>query len=189
MINLLDGGRRHSSKLSTGDIVDAPSGRVVFLIRSLGVGGAERQLIEVARGLRSRGLGVAVATFYDGGRWHQELLDAGIEVVPLGKRGRWDVLGLLLALWRLVRRFRPDIIHGYMDFANLAASVVGRLSGAHVVWGVRSSDVDFSDYDRFSKLGFLVSVWLSRTADLIVFNSEAGREHQHEQVAGDPTRS
>jgi hypothetical protein len=50
--------------------------RIVFLVRSLGVAGAERQLVLLARELQHRGLRTKVVTFYDGGAFRAEVADA-----------------------------------------------------------------------------------------------------------------
>ena len=46
--------------------------KILFLTRSLDSGGAERQLLNLAIGLRDRGHDVAIATFYDGGLFAKE---------------------------------------------------------------------------------------------------------------------
>ncbi len=75
--------------------------RLFFLIRSLETGGAERQFIELVKHLDQQRFQVTVATFYDGGalRPYWERVK-GMTLVSLGKRGRWDVFGFLLRLWR-----------------------------------------------------------------------------------------
>ncbi|MBF0426783.1 MAG: glycosyltransferase, partial [Magnetococcales bacterium] len=44
-----------------------------------------------------------------------------------------------------------------------------------VVWGVRASDMDLNNYHPVTKLTFGLTCRLSRFADRIIFNSEAGR--------------
>ena len=80
--------------------------KVMFLIRSLEYGGAERQLALLARGLRTRGHDVSVAVFYPRGPLAEELRSAGVRVVCLEKRGRWDLLGFFLRTARALRRER-----------------------------------------------------------------------------------
>ena len=52
--------------------------RIVLLIHSLFFGGAERQLVLLAKGLHQRGHTVVVVPFYSGGPLEQELVDAVI---------------------------------------------------------------------------------------------------------------
>ncbi len=152
--------------------------KLFLLARSLGVGGTERQIATLASALQARGHAVTVVVFYRGGRLAQELADAGIAVRHLGKRGRWDVVGVLFRLVRLVRRHRPDAVYAFLPTPNMAASAAKPfLKGTAVVWGVRSSSADLSRYDPFSALCARIEPRLSRFADLVVANSEAGARH------------
>lgn len=152
--------------------------RLLLLIRSLDRGGAERQLITLAKGVDKSRFAVTVATFYDGGVLRPEVAGVeGIRVVSLGKRGRWDVLPFLRRLVGLARGVRPDIVHGYLSVSNELGWLAGRLVGAKVVWGLRASNVDFAHCDWLPALSFRLGAWLSRYADLIIANSYAGREH------------
>lgn len=152
--------------------------RIVFLIRSLNYGGAQRQLITLLKALDKRLFQVTVATFYDGGGLRPELEQVeGIRVVSLHKRGRWDTLPFLWRLLRLGFEVRPQIVHGYMSVANELMLLMGRLLGARVVWGLRVSHMDFARYDWAPGLAFRCGAWLSRFADLIIANSYAGRQY------------
>jgi len=62
--------------------------KILLITRSPFFGGAERQLVELAKGLHRRGHPVRVAVVYGGGALAQELHDAGVPVVSLDKRGR-----------------------------------------------------------------------------------------------------
>lgn len=152
--------------------------RLFFLIRSLDRGGAERQLITLVKHFDPARCSVTVATFYDGGALRPEIENLeGVTVRSLRKQGRWDLLPFFWRLFRLARQVRPDVVHGYLSVANELSLFTGRLVGAKVVWGLRASNVDFSRYDRLSRLSFRLGAWLSRYADLIVANSRAGKEH------------
>ena len=94
---------------------------ILFLTRSLNYGGSERQLIALAKGFRTQGVSVAVATFYSGGSLGRELESTGVSIESLEKRARWDVLGFFWRLLRLVRRIQPTILHGYLATANILA--------------------------------------------------------------------
>lgn len=152
--------------------------RVLFLIRSLGRGGAERQLAALATAMRRSGRDVSVACFYAGGAFQRELVAAGVPVIDLRKRNRWDIAGFLWRLWRAFRHNRPDIVHGYLTVGNLL-SLLAKLADRHtrVLWGVRSSYIDRNRYDWMSRLTFRFSRRLSHLADGIIVNSWAGAAH------------
>jgi glycosyltransferase involved in cell wall biosynthesis len=160
---------------------------IMFLIRSLGPGGAERQLTNLAKGLQQSGHHVVVVTFYSG-RWlEDELTDSGVTVRSLNKRGRWDIANAAWRFLRLVREVRPTILHSYLSTANLL-SLLSKLfhPSLRVVWGVRASNVDFLVYDWFTKFSFSCECLLSNAADLIISNSIVGRDYHVAQ--GFPAR-
>lgn len=150
--------------------------RVVFIVRSLDSGGAERQLAILARGLPPDRFDVTVASMYSGGSMRAEFERIGhIRLVSLDKGGRWHTASFVRRLHGLMRTVRPHVVHGYMTGANEVALLAARMCGAKAVWGIRVSDQDFSSYSRFRRMVYRGSVVLSRFPDLIVANSEAGR--------------
>lgn len=152
--------------------------KILFLIRSLGRGGAERQLALLARCLRERGHGVAVTVFYGGGPFETELRESGVDIHSLGKSGRWDVLRFLSRLSRVVRDCRPDIVHGYMPVANILATLMRpHRWGGRLVWGIRASNMDLGRYDLVSRLSYIAEKWLGRFPDAIIANSAAALDH------------
>ena len=149
--------------------------RVAFLVRSLGCGGAQRQLVLLARGLHGLGHEIAVVEFYGGGYFEGELAAAGVPVYALGKEGRWDLAGFYPRLVRLLRRLDPEIVHGYLSTPNiLAASLRAALPGTKIVLGVRDARLGFSGQSRMTRLVQAAESHLSRLADLVIANSEAG---------------
>jgi glycosyltransferase involved in cell wall biosynthesis len=151
--------------------------RVLLFTRSLSAGGAERQLVLLAKSLHGRGISVAVMLFYGDGAFRPELDEAGVQVINLKKSGRWDAIGFAFKTVQFVREFKPDVIYTFMG-ANVIASCLSPLFGkTKVVWGVRSSDMDLNHYDWLSRLFDRFAIVFSRFADAIICNSERGREH------------
>ena len=147
--------------------------KILFLTRSLNCGGAERQLVLLARGLHQRGHDVAVALFYSGGPLEADLREASVRILPLNKRGRWDVLGFLTRLVRTVLHERPDLLHGYIG--NLMTLFVKPfLPSMRIVWGIRSAYMDYSRYDWLFRICYALECRLARFADLTIANSHAG---------------
>jgi glycosyltransferase involved in cell wall biosynthesis len=150
--------------------------RVFFLARSLGRGGAERQLVALAIGLARRGHDVAVVTFYDGGVFLAELVRAGVRVIELGKKGRWDVLPFLHRLVRVLRDERPTVLHGYLPVANILTAICKPLLPAtKIVWGIRASQLDMSHYDLLARAVQICERRLSKFSDCIIANSTSGK--------------
>lgn len=151
--------------------------RILLVARSLGQGGAERQLVTLAGELARRGHDVAVALLYPGGPFAAALTSAGIPLHPLDKSGRWDLAGPLRRLRALVRAWRPEILHGYLPVANLLAALAGRaVPGCRVVFGIRASDMDLSRYDPANRLLYRAEAMVAGRADLVIANAAAGLE-------------
>jgi glycosyltransferase involved in cell wall biosynthesis len=155
---------------------------VVFLTRSLEAGGAEVQLVSLATALPRDQFAVTVLCFYEIGPLLDTLREAGIPVVSLRKAGRWDIPRFFARLVRELRALRPDVIHAFLGPPNILAALAKFfLPSIRVVWGVRASNMDLSQYDFTWRLGFAVERRLSSRADLIVANSAAGRDHVRQQ--------
>jgi glycosyltransferase involved in cell wall biosynthesis len=152
--------------------------KIIFLIRSLSIGGAERQLLNLAGGLVRSGHAVSVATLYEGGSFEPGFVEAGVIVRNLGKRTRWDLAHPISRLITMIRTERPDVLHGYLTAGNLLAALACPFSRATItVWGVRASDMDLRSYGMFVRATAAVEKMVSPVVDRIVVNSEAGRIH------------
>ena len=151
---------------------------ILFLARSLDRGGAERQLVVLAKGLVRRGHSVAVALSYGGGVYEAELLTTGVRGINLEKKGRWDLLPFLRRLVLLVRQERPNVLHSYLGLPNiLAAALKPLVPSMRIVWSVRASNVDLSRYDWLARVAYALECRLARFADLIIANSRAGKNY------------
>ncbi|MCG6871813.1 MAG: glycosyltransferase [Gammaproteobacteria bacterium] len=151
--------------------------KILLLVRSLAIGGAERQLVLLARGLAERDHAVHLLVFYSGGELEPDLEASGITLHALNKRGRWDNLGFARRLVRLVREIAPDVAYGCMDVPNvLLALLRGRMGDPSVVWGVRSAFVDYSRYDWSRRAINWLETRVAGRADQILVNSRAGMQ-------------
>jgi glycosyltransferase involved in cell wall biosynthesis len=163
--------------------------KVVILVRSLDICGRVRQAIELAHGLKRCGWGVTVVTFYDGGELSADLVARGVCWRTVGKRGRWDVLPFLWRLSRLLREERPDFVYGFDLVANILTVLMRpALPRTRIVWGIRSATlVSPNRFDWLTLSLFPIGCALSRCADLIISNSNAGRLF-HVERGYPPTR-
>lgn len=148
---------------------------IYFLIRSLETGGAERQLVELVKNINPARYIVTVAMFYDLGHFRQELQGLNhVRLVSLNKSGRWDTMPFFLRLIQEIRASDAQIIHGYLDVANIYALLAGRFTNRKVVFGVRNTNMDFSRYDWTAFATYRLSAWLSHFANQVIYNSQAG---------------
>lgn len=152
--------------------------KVLFIVRSLELGGAERQLTLLACRLRQRGHAVTVAVLYRAGPFLHDLEAADVRIWSLAKARRWDVLAPLLRLIAIVRDLEPDVIHGYLTIPNLLAFIarIGR-PRARLLWGVRDARLSLTQYDWRERTAFRIARIVSPLVDVIVANSSAGAEY------------
>jgi glycosyltransferase involved in cell wall biosynthesis len=152
--------------------------RILFLVRMLEGGGAERQLLVLAGGLQRRGHEVTIAAYYSSGPDEVEIPATGVRYVSLEKRGFWDLVGFFSRMLRLARRLNPDVVHGYMDVGNIVAIALKPfLTSTRIVWGIRASNFDLTAYDLAGRVLSRMLVFVSRWVDLIICNSRAGAAH------------
>lgn len=98
--------------------------RVLFLSTSMGMGGADSQLLSAARELRARGHELRIVSLTPLGPMGLQARSAGLPTESLEmRRGVPDPRGLW-RLARLVRTWRPDVVHSHMIHANLMARVL-----------------------------------------------------------------
>ena len=157
--------------------------RLFFLIRSLNIGGAERQLIELVKGLDKNILVITVGVFYHEGPLMEEIKDIhGINVISLNKRGRWEIIRFIIRFIKLLKVLQPDILYSFLPDANIVGLIAGRLAGVkQIIWGVRASNMDVSRYDWLARISLRLSAFLSRFPNVIIANSYVGRSF-HESI-------
>lgn len=115
------------------DAIDEHAKRIAFVSTTLAYGGAETQLLRLATAMVARKWDVRVITMVRPDPFVVEFQRAGVSVASLDMRhGRPDPRALL-RLAKLLRRFRPAVVHGHMVHANLLTRVARPLYRAPVV--------------------------------------------------------
>ncbi|HEY5641164.1 MAG TPA: glycosyltransferase [Dehalococcoidia bacterium] len=149
---------------------------VCLLVNDLRYGGAERQLVELARGLDKDRFNPLVVTLYAGEPLEREVRHAsGVELVSLERKGKWD-FGALRRLSKLLREKDVHIVQPFLTPATafgLSAAVMARtpVKIATERCGVRLNTSAGNKLYRF------VEDRLTRFVDAVVPNSEAGRDY------------
>ena len=93
--------------------------RILFLSTSMGLGGADQQLLSAAQVLRERGHQIRIVSLTPLGQMGLEARALGLATDSLEmRRGVPDPRGLA-RLARIVRAWKPDVVHSHMVHANL----------------------------------------------------------------------
>lgn len=147
----------------------------MFLVRSMGVGGAERQLCVLSRRLLQRGHTVKVLLYYGGEPLESELHAMGAGVIHLRKGGRWRNLGFLVRLVSTVREERPDVVYSLLPLSNLLALLLQYVGvGCAIACGVRAADVRLPRLDWLTHAAAQLERRLVHRADVVIVNSQNG---------------
>lgn len=101
--------------------------RVLWLLDSFGMGGAESLVLPFVRSLDRQSFELIVAGI-SGGVNAERFRDAGARVVDLGARSLRDV-GAFRRLLALVREERIDVIHAHLTYATIWSALASRLTG------------------------------------------------------------
>lgn len=153
--------------------------RILFVIGTLDVGGAETHLVRVARELKSRGWTPEIFVLTPGGQLTKELIRAGIPIrgivcawcrwLPVG-RALIQSLATMASLVRAMRQLRPAICHFFLPAAYLFGGFAAALSGTRPCIMSRRS---LRDYQENHPLLAILEHRLHRRMDRVCGNSRA----------------
>jgi glycosyltransferase involved in cell wall biosynthesis len=142
--------------------------RVAIIAGTLAQGGAEKQLVYMARALVAAGVDVRVWCLARG-HYESALRELGIDPVWIGRRGAPPLR--LAALVRALRPFRPHVVQAAHFYTNLYAALAAKPYGALSIGTMRSDGVkDLRDAGIWGR-------WLLRLPRVLVVNSRAARDH------------
>lgn len=156
--------------------------KLILLTVGLGVGGTETHVLELASRIDRTKFDVVVCSMKAGGALADELRARGVRVESLGGTGKLDAR-VLLRLWGLLRRERPDVVQAFLFWANVPSRLLGRI--------FRAFPVISTYHDEVVSEG-----WLMRTIDrltlkwshTIVCCSEAVRRSVSSRIGSSTAR-
>jgi len=160
--------------------------KILFLIQSLGIGGADRQLSILSDHLVLRGHDVSVMALYTPDpNWkllwkpnsidvRSLLLNEPTAVLTSGA----ELIMATLELRSLLKRENIQILYAFLGHtARFIAWLATRgMPNTKLIWGTRTSGVKKDVYPGNWKLSFLFNLckWVSASVPLMISNSEAG---------------
>lgn len=144
--------------------------KIALFVGTLGGGGAERAMLDIARGLAQRGFVVDLVLMRAEGPYLEDVPDC-VRVVDLNATAR---LATLAGLTRYLRRQRPDLLLSTLASANVAALVANILVGRRVAVVVRRAShysMEYADHGPGGRATLILERALWRVADAVVANS------------------
>ena len=149
------------------------------MIGQLGLGGTEKQIVLLARGLHDRGIDTSVLVMFEGGPRERDLHEAGVPVVHLGfarlsaARNAPRNVVAFVGLVRRLRRDRPDVLHAFLFYSYIIATPAARMAQVPVLVAGRRSLGVFKEGRR---LLLTIERIATRATDLLIANAHAVAE-------------
>lgn len=103
--------------------------KIFYIIESLGSGGAERLLTYTLKNINKNNFSVIVVCLIKPLNFKEELENSGIDVVCLNAKNLHTFFHIILRLYRLIIKKRPDIVHTHLYFANIYGRIAAKLAG------------------------------------------------------------
>ena len=139
--------------------------RIMFVIWSLDLGGAEQVVIDLATKLDRQFFEPFVCCLNGKGRFAPQVEGLGIKVVALHKRPKFDPW-VIFKLVRVMKKEKVDLVHTHLFTANLWGRIAAKLAGVPVVSSEHGMDI------WRKRLHLTLDQMLTRVNRKIVFVSE-----------------
>jgi glycosyltransferase involved in cell wall biosynthesis len=153
--------------------------RVLLLTDEMEVGGTQRQIVHIARGLDRERFEPTVLFFRNPSFFVGELEQAGVRVIQIEKHGRLD-LGFVRRLVRTLREERFDVMQCFAFSGELWGAVARRLlpraQRPALITSVRGV------YEWYSKVHWRLKRWVSGQSERVVANSRMGAGYAQERM-------
>jgi glycosyltransferase involved in cell wall biosynthesis len=154
--------------------------RILFFIGQLKTGGAERQLVNLCKGLSTRDHRIFLTVIFPGGQLSKIVEGIkNIELISLWKfRSNCFIVRFVQILFspvllgNRIKNSNPDAIYSLLLLTNLIAWLATRGKNADkLIWGLRSSSIRLIWKQAFPEK---ICAYISTTVPLIIINSYAG---------------
>ena len=158
-----------------------PRVRVLHVISSLTVGGAERLVVSAARGLSPDRFDHQICCLSERGPLADEAAAAGIPVFCIGTFPGLSHPVAFARLLALIRRARPRVVHTHLQAANLYGRLAAWLAQVPVLIAT-----EHNVYVGKPRRYVVVERWLARETDVLIAVSENVRRFLAEQLGVPP---
>jgi len=121
-------------------MAERPIRKVLFVISTLGQGGAEQQMVMLIEQFVLRGIECSIFVLDGSGALRQRLEATGIVIHDMNYQARANratrlviLASALFKLWWLALRWRPDVLQAYLPLTNFMGALAGRMAFVPVI--------------------------------------------------------
>jgi glycosyltransferase involved in cell wall biosynthesis len=148
--------------------------RILYVTDQLQIGGAEKQLIEICKGLDQEQFEVFLFCAIDGGELLESFAGHCTEVFVHQRKSFFDLAGMR-KLARVIRDYRIEIVHSWLWYANIFCYLTTRIARApHWLMSIRGIPLGFTRAHAF------VEGRASKAVERITAVSEFNARHLRE---------
>ncbi len=148
--------------------------KVMHVIWSLDLGGAEQVVLNLVRKLDRGRFEPIVCCLNEKGRYAEQVEREGIRVMALHKRPKFDPL-LVPRLVRLIKREGVDLIHTHLFTGNLWGRIAAKIAGVPVISTEHGMDTWRGRFE------LTLDRWLTKTNRRVIFVSEGVKRFYSER--------
>jgi glycosyltransferase involved in cell wall biosynthesis len=140
--------------------------RILYVIGSYGVGGKERQLAELIKGLPKESYSICfIAKNADA--YYMQSIESTVDYFYSLRQRRFGI-SALFKIFRIIREFRPDIVHSWASIATFHTIIVRGFIKFKLI------DGSIRDSTKPGLFARIITKMIIRFSDKIIANSKAG---------------
>jgi glycosyltransferase involved in cell wall biosynthesis len=162
--------------------VSEPRARVIYLVHTLAVGGAEEMVLNLVRYLPAE-FDRAVVCIDQPGPIGDEVQKTGVPFRSLGLQPGLRRPFDLMRLQQFLHDAEPTIVHTFLLTASLYGRFAAMLARVPIVIGT-----EVNIYERKQPLHRLAERWLMRRTDTVIASAGSVRDFYLDQVQADPDK-
>lgn len=116
--------------------------RIIYVINSLAIGGAEFSLLKLVNKLKSNNELIIVALLNSPSYISESIEKEGIKVISLGLSYK-NFVFKFFKLIKIFRKERPDVVHTWLYMSDLIGGVCAKLASVpRIYWGIHNTYLD-----------------------------------------------
>lgn len=161
--------------------------KIVHVINRVGAAGAEIMLLNLVLRLKDYGFDQEILTLMPDGALIRNFQANAIEVRDIGMKKGVPSLRAMLRLNKAITQAKPDVVHGWLYHASLAATLATP-KPIPVIWGIHHSLTSLAQEKWLTRMIIKTGSRLKRRIARYVFVSKTS-QRQHLEIGYPPEKS